>query len=291
MLISRRRVLTASLLAGSGLFSLRLMAADATDSVQARLAELEGRWGGRLGVAILDTGSGQLISHRGDQRFAMCSTFKCLAAAFVLARVDAGQDSLSRRIAYGKDQIVPYSPATEAHAGKDGMTLAQLCEAAITLSDNTAANLLLDSFGGPAGLTAWVRTQDDLVTRLDRREPQLNENKADDLRDTTTPISMLYTLKNLVLGKALSEPSREQLIAWLVANTTGDKKLRAGLPKNWRVGDKTGSGARNASNDIAVIWPPQRAPIIVTTYYSEGGGSDDQRSAVIADVGRLIATL
>ena len=291
MLISRRRLLTASLLAGPGLFSLRLMAADAMASVQAHLAALEGQWGGRLGVAILDTGSGQLISHRGDQRFAMCSTFKCLAAAFVLARVDARQDSLSRRITYGKDQLVPYSPATEAHAGKDGMTLAQLCEAAITLSDNTAANLLLDSFGGPAGLTAWIRTLDDLVTRLDRREPQLNENKAGDLRDTTTPVSMLYTLNNLVLGKALSEPSREQLIAWLVANTTGDKKLRAGLPKDWRVGDKTGSGARNASNDIAVIWPPQRAPIIVTAYYSEGGGSEDQRSAVIAEVGRLVAAL
>jgi beta-lactamase class A len=284
-------VLTASLLAGPALSSFNAFAADSSAPMQARLAELERRWGGRLGVAILDTGSGQMLSHRGDQRFAMCSTFKCLAAAFVLARVDAGTESLSRRITYGKEQLVPYSPATERHAGKDGMTLAQLCEAAITLSDNTAANLMLDSFGGPPGLTEWLRTLDDLVTRLDRREPQLNENKPGDLRDTTTPISMLYTLKNIVLGKALSEAARGQLIAWLVANTTGDKKLRAGLSKDWRVADKTGSGANNASNDIAVIWPPQRAPIIVTTFYSEGGGSEDERSAVIADVGRLVATL
>lgn len=290
-MISRRSVLTASLLAAPALFSLKALAADSSKPLQARLVELERRWGGRLGVAILDTGSGEMLSHRGDQRFAMCSTFKSLAAAFVLARVDEGKETLSRRIAYGKDQLVPYSPATERHAGKDGMTMAQLCEAAVTLSDNTAANLILDSFGGPAGLTEWLRTLDDLVTRLDRREPHLNENKPGDLRDTTTPISMLYTLKNIVLGKALSDASREQLIAWLVANTTGDKKLRAGLPAGWRVGDKTGSGPHNATNDVAVIWPPQRAPIIVTTFYSEGGGSDADRSAVIADVGRLVATL
>lgn len=242
-------------------------------------------------MAILDTGNAQMLSHRGDQRFAMCSTFKCLAAAFVLARVDEGKESLSRRIAYDKSQLVPYSPATESHAGKDGMTMAQLCEAAVTLSDNTAANLMLDSFGGPAGLTEWLRTLDDLVTRLDRREPALNENKPGDLRDTTTPISMLYTLKNIVLGKALSDASRAQLIAWLMANTTGDKKLRAGLPEDWRVGDKTGSGANNASNDVAIIWPAQRAPILVTVFCSEGGGSEDERSAVIAEVGRLVATL
>ncbi len=171
------------------------------------------------------------------------------------------------------------------------MTMAQLCEAAITLSDNTAANLMLDSFGGPTGLTDWLRTLNDLVTRLDRHEPQLNENKPGDLRDTTTPLSMLYTLNTLVLGKALSASSREQLIAWLEANTTGDKKLRAGIPKGWRVGDKTGSGANNATNDVAIIWPEQRAPILVTTYYSEASGNEDQRSAVIADVGRLVATL
>jgi len=291
ILITRRSVLTASLLAVPALASFKALAADSSRPLQARLAELERRWGGRLGVAILDTSSGEMISHRGDQRFAMCSTFKCLAAAFVLARVDQGKESLSRRISYDEHQLVPYSPATQSHAGKDGMTMAQLCEAAVTLSDNTAANLMLDSFGGPAGLTEWLRTLDDLVTRLDRREPALNENKPGDLRDTTTPISMAYTLKNIVLGKALSDASREQLITWLVANTTGDKKLRAGLPKEWRVGDKTGSGANKATNDVAVIWPAQRAPIIVTTFYSEGAGSDDERSAVIADVGRLVAGL
>lgn len=290
-MISRRSVLTASLLAAPAFSSLKALAADSLKPLQSRLVELERRWGGRLGVAILDTGSGETLSQRGDQRFAMCSTFKCLAAAFVLARVDAGKEKLSRRITYATNQLVPYSPATESHAGKDGMTMGQLCEAAVTLSDNTAANLILDSFGGPAGLTEWLRTLDDLVTRLDRREPQLNENKPGDLRDTTTPISMLYTLKNIVLGMALSDASRDQLITWLVANTTGDKKLRAGLPKDWRVGDKTGSNARNATNDVAVIWPPQRAPIIVTVFYSEGGGSDDERSAVIADVGRLVAAL
>lgn len=166
-----------------------------------------------------------------------------------------------------------------------------MCEAAITLSDNTAANLLLDSLGGPQALTAWLRSIGDPATRLDRREPELNENRPGDLQDTTTPHAMLQTLNRLVLGDILSPASRDQLIAWLVNNKTGDDKLRAGLPEGWRVGDKTGSNARNASNDVAVIWPPRRPPIIVTVYCSDARGSSDQLDALIADVGRLVASV
>lgn len=294
-MITRRTLLGASLLAVPTLWSLKALASDADASsdafFQQRLADLEHRHGGRLGVAILDTGSQRLVSHRGDERFAMCSTFKALAAAHVLARVDRKEEDLSRLIVYGKDQLVPYSPTTEKHTGEGGLSVGSICEAAVTLSDNTAANLLLDSFGGPAGLTQWLRWTGDDVTRLDRREPELNENRAGDPQDTTTPIAMLQTLRSLIFGDVLTGASRDQLIAWLVSNTTGDKKLRAGLPKKWRVGDKTGSGANNASNDVAVIWPSSRAPLIVTVYYSESRANAEQVNAVMADIGRIVAEL
>lgn len=295
MLISRRTLLGASLLAIPALYSLTAQAAGAAPSsnpsLEQRLAELERRHGGRLGVAILDTGSQRLITHRGDERFAMCSTFKALAVAYVLARVDRKEEDLSRLIVYGKEQLVPYSPTTEKHTGDGGLSVGSICEAAVTLSDNTAANLLLDSSGGPQGLTDWLRLTGDQVTRLDRREPDLNENRPGDLQDTTTPIAMAQTLRTLIFTEVLSDPSRDQLIAWLVSNTTGDQKLRAGLPKRWRVGDKTGSGANNASNDVAVIWPTNRAPLIVTVYYTDSNATGEQINAVIAEVGRWAASV
>jgi beta-lactamase class A len=167
------------------------------------------------------------------------------------------------------------------------MTVGDICDAAITLSDNTAGNLMLDSFGGPAGLTGYMRSLGDSVSRLDRRETELNEAIPGDPRDTTTPLAMLDILHKTVLGNALSVSSREQLTAWLIANKTGDKRLRAGVPKGWRVGDKTGTGGNNATNDVGVIWPPGRAPLIVAAYYVEARGSDDERNAVLAEVGRL----
>jgi len=296
-LITRRSLIGASLLAVPALFSLSSLAAErrpepspdrfSDRAIQQQLADLESRHGGRLGVAILDTASQRLISHRGDERFALCSTFKCLAAAHVLARVDRQQEDLSRRIVYSAEQLVAYSPTTELHVGGQGLSVGSLCEAAMTLSDNTAANLLLDSMGGPEGLTAWLRSIGDTRTRLDRREPDLNENRPQDLRDTTTPVAMLHTLNTLVLGDELTLPSRDQLTAWLVNNQTGDKKLRAGVSGGWRVGDKTGSGSNNASNDVAVIWPGDRPPILVTAYYTGSKASADQINAVMADIGRL----
>ena len=261
------------------------------EKLQHEVAGLERRHRGRLGVAVLDSAGGSVIAHRGDERFALCSTFKFLAAALVLARVDRRQESLTRRIVYARDYLVPHSPVTEKHAGESGLTVGEICEAAMTVSDNTAGNLLLDSFGGPAQLTAYVRSLGDSVTRLDRREPELNEAKPGDPRDTTSPVAMLEVLSKTVLGTALSTSSREQMTAWLVANQTGNNRLRAGVPKGWRVGDKTGSGANNATNDIAVIWPPMRTPIVVATYYAEARESDDQRNAVLSEVGRLASAL
>lgn len=286
-MLSRRKLLAGSLVAGSALLGSRAFARDRDEELQRRLAALEQQHGGRLGVAILDTAKSKPIAYRGDERFPLCSTFKALAGACVLARVDRKEESLSRRVVYSKDDLVTYSPVTEKHAGSEGMTIGDICDAAITLSDNTAGNLLLDSFGGPAGLTAYMRSLDDTVTRLDRREIELNEAIPGDPRDTTSPLAMAETLRKIILGDALSTPSREQLVAWLVDCKTGDKRLRAGLPPGWRVGDKTGTGGHNATNDVAVIWPPGRAPLIVTAYYVDANASADDRNAVIAEIGRL----
>jgi beta-lactamase class A len=283
-------MLTSSLIAMPALLSWPGWSRAAEARIANKLADLEHSHGGRLGVAMLDTGTGRQITHRSAERFAMCSTFKCAAAGFVLARVDRQQESLSRRVRYNARDLLRYSPVTERHFDT-GMTIGELCEAAITLSDNTAANLLLDSIGGPPALTGWLRTLGDSVTRLDRREPELNNVQPGDVRDTTTPIAMLATLRRLTLGDALSATSRQQLTAWLVASKTGDQRLRAGVPPGWRIGDKTGTGDNNIGNDIAVLWPPSRSPVVVTAYYAGSKAQAAERDAVLAEVGGLAVAL
>ena len=251
-------------------------------------ARIEAESGGRLGVAVLDTHNGRRTGHRADERFAMCSTFKLLAGAAVLARHDAGKEQLDRRIRYDAKDLVTYSPVTGKYVAA-GMTLAELCDAAITVSDNTAGNLLLASFGGPEGLTAFTRTLGDSVTRLDRIEPELNEAAPGDPRDTTTPAAMAANIRALVLGDALSAQSREQLKRWLIASKTGDTALRAGVPAGWTVGDKTGSGERGTRNDVGVIWPPGRGPVVVSVYLTETRVPVEQRNAAIAAVAKAVA--
>ena len=254
---------------------------------------IEAASGGRLGVCILDTGTGRRLAYRADERFPMCSTFKFLAAAFVLQRSDSGLEELTRAVAIpAKADLVPYSPATGPNAGKT-MTMAQLCDAAVTISDNTAANLMLASFGGPAGLTEFTRALGDRFTRLDRNEPLLNEATPGDERDTTTPAAMLGLMKKLLVDKTLKPASREQLTAWMLANTTGAKQIRAGLPDGWRVGDKTGSGGNGTGNDIAIVWPPGKdsAPILVTAYLTGTSGPVEQRHAALAAVGALLPAI
>lgn len=273
------------LTAGAGLRA----AVPGTTAPLDQLAALERRHGGRLGVAILDTATGRRINHRGEERFPMCSTFKWLLAAQVLARVDRGEESLDRRVVFADSDLVFYSPVTEKHVGEPGMTVGELCDATVTLSDNAAGNLLLDSVGGPAGLTAFARSIGDEWTRLDRYEPELNEAIPGDPRDTTTPAAMLRTMQAVLLGDVLSPASREQLTAWLVASSTGDARLRAGLP-GWRVGDKTGTGPRGVTNDVGIAWPPGGAPVLVTVYYAGAeSATPDERNTVIADVGRIVA--
>lgn len=287
-MVSRRQFAAA----GIGLMGASLARAQDPLAVAASvrpidLRELEAAAQGRLGVCILDTATGQAWGYRADERFMMLSSFKLLASALVLRRADTGLESLQRRIPYTSQDLVPWSPVTQQHAGGGGMSLAQLCEATITTSDNTAANLILSSYGGPSALTAYARRLGDSVTRLDRTEPELNVKTAEGLLDSTTPRAMLATLHKLLVGNALSASSRSLLLQWLCANTTGDHRLKAGLPADWRIGDKTGSNATDA-NDIAIVWPPQRAPLLVTAYLADSPVSRPLKEATLARVGQRL---
>jgi beta-lactamase class A len=252
--------------------------------------EIEKERGGRLGVAVADLQSGRSAAYRGDERFPMCSTFKALAVGALLARVDAGKEQLERRMYFEAKDLVAYSPVSKNHTGGEGMSLAEICEAAITLSDNTAGNLLLANLGGPEALTAYLRSLGDSVTRLDRIEPDLNEALPGDVRDTTSPSAILSDFRTLVSGNALTPDSRERLVGWLIGNKTGDARLRAGFPRDWRIGDKTGSGEKGTANDVAVVWPsPNRAPLFVSVYLTGSAPEADHRNATLASVARLVA--
>jgi beta-lactamase class A len=267
-------------------------AADGDDRVKSandRLAAIEARQGGRLGVAVLDSGGGPGLAHRAGERFPMCSTFKLMASAAVLKRVDEGKERLDRIIAYGQGDLLEYAPVTKSHLASGAMTLGELCGAAIDWSDNTAANLILDAIGGPSGWTAFARSLGDDVSRLDRNEPTLNAAVPGDERDTTTPLAMAEDVKKALLGDVLSEASRAQLEAWLVADKVGDKRLRAGLPQSWGIGDKTGSGDHGTANVLAIIHPPGRAPLIAAVYYTESDAPMEARNAVHKEIGGIIA--
>ena len=253
------------------------------------IAAAERSAGGRLGVAVMDTGSGARFAWRGDERFAFCSTFKFLLSAAVLDRVDRGQERLDRKIPVAASDIVSNSPVSEQFVGADGMSVAAMCEAAMTRSDNAAANLLLATLGGPAGLTRYLRDLGDSEFRLDHFETALNDVKPGEVHDTTTPRAMLGDMDRILLGSALSKSSRERITGWLTANRTGDRRLRAGVPRDWRVGDKTGTWDAGTSNDLAIFWPPGRKPILAVAFLMSPGAPGERREAALAAVGRAIA--
>jgi beta-lactamase class A len=250
--------------------------------------QIEARLGGRVGLSVLDTGNGKTLSWRGGERFAMCSSFKWVLAASVLARADQGQLRLSETISYTSAQLIGHSPVTAAHVKEGQMRIEDLCAAAVEESDNGAANLLLARIGGPKSVTAYAQSVGDHVTRLDRNEPTLNENRPGDPRDTTTPDAMVQTMKAVLLGDALHADSRAKLLDWLKKCDTGTHRLRAGLPASWSEGDKTGTGERGAAVDNAIIWPPHRPPILAAAYVSDSSKPTEQLEAALADLGRLI---
>jgi beta-lactamase class A len=255
-------------------------------------AALEAKHGGHLGVTALDTGSGQRLAHRASERFAMCSTFKLVLVSLILQKVDAGKETLNRRVTYDT-RLFPgadfYAPITRAHLHDGGMSVEALCAAAIVWSDNGAANLLLDSAGGPSGITRFARTLGDSVTRLDRTEPELNSAVPGDPRDTTTPAAMLHDLQTVLFGRVLTHGNVHQLTAWLRQCRTADDLIPAGLPKGWTGGHKTGRGAHGSTNDVGILWPPGRKPILVAAYYTGSRAPAAERSGVLAEVGRIVA--
>lgn len=253
----------------------------------ARLAALEAASGGRLGIAALDTGDGRRITHRAGERFPFCSTFKMLVAACVLSRSVQDSALLARRIRYTRADLVPHAPISGKHLD-DGMTVAELCAAIIQYSDNPAANILMKELGGPAAITAYARGIGDTEFHLDRLETELNTAIPGDPRDTTTPAAMLQTLHKLLLGDALPPPQRAQLKDWMLGNTTGDDRIRAGVPAGWPVADKTGAGSYGTVNDIAIIWPPGRAPIVLAIYLTQPGKDDKQRNDIHAAATRIV---
>ncbi|MBW0114083.1 class A beta-lactamase [Pseudonocardia abyssalis] len=250
------------------------------------LAALEQRFGGRLGVHAVDTGSGAVVSHRGDERFLLASTSKAFIAAAVLQRAADDPTLLDRVITYEPSVLIANSPITEQSLA---MTVADLCAAAITYSDNAAANLLFDVLGGPPAVTTFVRGIGDGVTRFDRPETELNISAGpDDERDTTTPSAVVRSLQAVTLGDGLAPAGRDRLTGWLLANTTGEKTIRAGAPAGWRVGDKTGTGFQGERNDIGVLYPPDRAPIVLAVYTAPADPNADPSDATIAEATRAV---
>lgn len=253
----------------------------------ATFAQLERDAGGRLGVCAIDTASGRRAEHRADERFPFCSTFKAMLSAAVLAQSVARPGLLQQRVTYGKADLVNYSPVTGKHVDA-GMTVAELCEATIQYSDNSAANLLMKLIGGPSAVTAYARSIGDDTFRLDRWETELNTALPGDLRDTTTPAAMAASLRVLTLGDALPAAQRAQLVTWLRGNKVGDKRIRAGVPAGWTVGDKTGTGDYGTTNDAGVVWSPTRAPIVLVVYYTQAHADARPKDDVIADVARVV---
>ncbi|WP_421722619.1 class A beta-lactamase [Alloalcanivorax xenomutans] len=292
--LSRRGFLVGSMLALPAV-GLAAKASDhdkVSDALGHRCQEWERRHGGRIGVAVWNLATGYRAGHRVDERFLMCSTFKALAAALVLARVDQGQESLDRRLLVSRKDLVGWSPVTGKRTGEGGMTVAELCEAAVAWSDNGAANLLVKGFGGPGALTEFLRENGDPVTRLDRLEPELNGYGGPDGEyDTTSPAAMLETLHRLLFGEVLSAHGRAQLAAWMIANKTGDRRLRAGFPANWLVADKTGTSGDELgySNDIGVAWSPARGAVLVTVYCEMPKAEAEARDRIIAEVAEMVS--
>jgi beta-lactamase class A len=282
MMLDRRRLLTAAV--GLAAWPGLALGQDAPPA----LAAYERETGGRIGLYAENLSTGAKVAWREDERFVMCSTFKASLAAFVLARIDRSQDQLDHMIPYGPGDIPDWhAPVAKQNLANGAMSVADMCEAAVEYSDNTCANLLLARVGGPPALTDFWRSTGDRTTRLDHNEPMLNRSLPGDPRDTTTPFAMAQNLRRLVLGKVLAPDSRERLAGWMVNCKTGDNRLRGGLPKDWRIGDKTGNNGKDAAGDIAVAWPKPEAPVLICAYTQGGSPTAAQLEAIFAEIGRV----
>lgn len=267
--------------------------AGASEAAAARFAAIEARIGGRVGVAAWKTDGEQWLTHRANERFAMCSTFKWTLAAAILHSGQNGGVQLDQQVRFDQSDMVANSPHAQANLARGWMTVEEMCSATVRVSDNACANLLLEGLMGPEGFTNFLRANGDGVTRLDRIEPAMNQNLPGDPRDTTTPDAMTRTLHRFLLtDRVLNEFSRGKLIGWMEAASTGLQRIRGGLPAGWRAGDKTGTstGENNATNDVAIIWPPNgAAPIVASVYLSHSTAAQPALNEAHAEIGRIVA--
>lgn len=288
---SRRQVLIlagAALLCPAALLHAAPNATTAADA-QAQLAALEQAAGGRLGVSALHTGSGARVAHRADERFPMCSTFKSMLAAAVLARSTSDPHLMNKLVRYEARELVTYSPVTEKHVAT-GMRVAELCAATLQTSDNSAANFLMKILGGPQAVTAYARSIGNEVFQLERWETELNSAIPGEVRDTTSPAATVHSLDGLLLRTSLPAAQRQQLDTWMRGNTTGDKRIRAGVPAGWSVADKTGSGAYGSVNDIGVAYPSgdATAPLVIAIYYTREQKNAPTNQDIITAATRIV---
>lgn len=243
----------------------------------------------RLGIAVYDAESGRTAHYRGDERFPLNSTHKAFSCAALLARVDAQVVALEQAVSISPERLVAYSPITEKSLSPRTMSLREVCRAAVSYSDNTAGNVVLDALGGTAGFNAYMRSIGDDLTRLDREEPELNESAPGDLRDTTTPMAIVDALRQVLLGDGLSESSRVELRQWMLDDRVGGALLRASLPPDWKIADKTGAGGYGSRSIVAVIWPPARQPLVVGIYITQTEASMTTSNQAIARIGALLS--
>ncbi|QEW08350.1 class A beta-lactamase [Nitrincola iocasae] len=260
------------------------------DVLLSELKRIESHLDARIGFAAHDTETGMRWEYNADQRFPLSSTFKTLACAALLQRVDTGSEQLTTSVSVSSSDLVTYSPVLEEYADTRDITLFELCEATMTTSDNTAANLILQSLGGPENVTDFARQLGDKVTRLDRWETDLNQAVPGDERDTTTPNAMVSNLE-LLLGNVLSLESKRYLQTWLVNNKVADGLFRSSMPSDWIIGDRTGAGGFGSRSITAVIWPAEREPVFVAFYITETTASFEERNAAIAQLGRVLIEL
>lgn len=226
-----------------------------------QIRELEARHNAFIGLHAVNLQSGATLDHRADEAFALCSTFKTYAAGRVLRGVADGTLFLDQSVFVNPKGLLPNSPVTGERLGQQ-MTLAELCQAALQRSDNLAANLLLETLGGPEAITAFARTIGDDRTRLDRWETELNSAIPGDPRDTTTARALGTGYRNLLAGDALPAHERALLDGWMRANQTSS--MRAGLPPGWTTADKTGSGDYATTNDSGLAYGPDGERVLLT---------------------------
>jgi beta-lactamase class A len=295
-MITRRTFLTSSA-AASVMFALPSGASATSRRFDAaeRLRRLEvGQ--ARLGVCFLDTSTGETSGNRMDERFAMCSTFKLAMVAACLREADEGRLNLEEILPYSATDLLAWAPVTRKHLAKGGLSIATLAHAAQEMSDGVAANLLVKRLGGPAAVTKKFREMGDTVTRLDRYEPDLGMVLSADVRDTTSPLAYAQLVSRITTGTILQRGSQERLLRWMQNTNTGAYRLRAGLPADWRSGDKTGTGrtegTTNKCNDVAITFPPGKNPIIIAAYFDSGEYTtqiERRHEAVLAEVGKIAA--